>query len=83
MQAVGKHILVELAVEQTENKTPGGIIKPGTSVPPVRHGTVLAIGADVTDEIDVDDFITFGRYAGTDVGHGRLVLTGDDVLLVE
>ena len=77
---IGLRILVE-RVEET-NTTASGIIIPDNAKEKPSRAKVLAIGNDVED-INVDDIVVFGKYAGTELSLDSkeyLVLEVSDVL---
>jgi len=77
---LGDRLLVE-RVEET-NTTASGIIIPDNAKEKPSRAKVLAIGNDVED-INVDDIVVFGKYAGTELSLDSkeyLVLEVSDVL---
>jgi len=74
-QPLGDRLLVERVEEPTT--TASGIIIPDNAKEKPSRGKVLAIGNDVED-VNVDDTVVFGKYAGTD-----LVLDGNEYLVLE
>jgi chaperonin GroES len=76
---------------ENENKSAGGIIIPDTAKEKPQEGKVVAVGAGKLNEkgerlpLDVqeNDRILFGKYAGSDVtinGIEHLILREDDIL---
>jgi chaperonin GroES len=77
---LGDRLLVERVEEATT--TASGIIIPDNAKEKPSRGKVLAIGNDVED-VNVDDIVVFGKYAGTDLvldDREYLVLEVSDVL---
>ncbi len=74
-QPLGDRLLVERVEEATT--TASGIIIPDNAKEKPSRGKVLAIGSDVED-INVDDIVVFGKYAGTD-----LILDDNEYLVLE
>jgi len=72
---LGDRLLVERVEEATT--TASGIIIPDNAKEKPSKGKVLAIGSDVED-VNVDDIVVFGKYAGTD-----LVLDDKEYLVLE
>ena len=85
-------ILVQ-RLEETQEKSGGGIIIPDTAkekpqrgkVTAVGNGTTLDNGTWVALEVKNGDKVLFGKYAGTEVkieGNEYLILREDDILAV-
>jgi chaperonin GroES len=74
-QPLGDRLLVERVEEPTT--TASGIIIPDNAKEKPSRGKVLAIGNDV-EEVNVNDIVVFGKYAGTD-----LVLEDNEYLVLE
>ena len=74
-QPLGDRLLVERVEEATT--TASGIIIPDNAKEKPSRGKVLAIGSDVED-VNVDDIVVFGKYAGTD-----LILDDNEYLVLE
>lgn len=85
-------ILVQ-RLEDTEEKSGGGIIIPDTAkekpqrgkVTAVGNGKILDDGARVKLEVKKGDRVLFGKYAGTEVkieGNEYLILREDDILAI-
>jgi chaperonin GroES len=80
-------------IEESEQKSDGGIIIPDTArekpqrgkVTAVGNGKILDDGTRVELEVKTNDVVLFGKYAGTEVkidGTEYLILREDDVLAV-
>ncbi len=80
-------------LEDTQEKSEGGIIIPDTAkekpqrgkVTAVGNGTTLDDGTRVAIEVKKGDQVLFGKYAGTEVkieGNEYLILREDDILAV-
>ena len=76
-----------------EEKTSGGIIIPDTAKEKPQEGKVVAAGPGKTDdtgkrislEVQKDDRVLFGKYAGTEIkinGVEHLIMREDDILAV-
>ncbi len=85
-------ILVQ-RLEDTQEKSSGGIIIPDTAkekpqrgkVAAVGNGTTLDDGTRVALEVKKGDKVLFGKYAGTEVkieGDEYLILREDDILAI-
>jgi chaperonin GroES len=83
--------LIVKRIEETEQKSVGGIIIPDTAKEKPQEGKVIAVGSGKRNEdgsvqpLDVKrgDHILFGKYAGSEVkldGEEHLILREDDVL---
>ena len=79
-----------LRIEE-EEKTSGGIIIPDTAKEKPQEGRVIAVGPGKTDnegkriplEIQKEDRVLFGKYAGTEIkinGVEHLIMREDDIL---
>ena len=76
---------------EVEDRSPGGIVLPGSAKEKPVMGVVVAVGAGkVLDNgqvraltVKVNDKILFGKYAGTEVNHqgeDYLVMREDDIV---
>jgi len=77
----GPRILIRRADEKKE--TDQGIIIPEQSVEAPQEGTVLAVGPEVADRVQVGQTILFSKYSGTEVelkGEKVLIIHFEDVL---
>lgn len=85
----GNKILVERH-EESEVRSPGGLILPASTREPLNQGDVVAVGkgvlkADGTREpvdVEVGDVVLFGPYAGTEIsveGAKYLLMSASDV----
>jgi chaperonin GroES len=83
--------LIVKRIEETEQKSAGGIIIPDTAKEKPMEGKVIAVGSGKRNEdgsilpLDVKkgDRILFGKYAGSEIkldGEEHLILREDDVL---
>jgi chaperonin GroES len=77
--------------EESEEKTPGGIIIPDTAKEKPQKGKLVAVGPGRMDregkriplEIKAGDRVLFGRYGGTEIkidGVDHLMMRADDIL---
>ncbi len=92
LKPLGDRVLVEI-VEETEQKTAGGLYVPDTAKEKSQRGKVVAIGAGkMTDEgkripmdINVGDTVYFAKYGGTEVsleGKNYSLLSERDILAI-
>ncbi|MBN2790717.1 MAG: co-chaperone GroES [Candidatus Delongbacteria bacterium] len=87
LKPIKDRLVIEL-IEETENKTAGGIIIPDTSVKEkLNMGKVIEVGSDeeLKKEIKKGDTVMFQKYAGNDVKLGEkkyMILKFDDILAV-
>ncbi|MDQ1276966.1 MAG: chaperonin GroES [Thermodesulfobacteriota bacterium] len=85
------HDQVLVIREESEQKTPGGIIIPDTAKEKPQQGKLVAVGPGRMDregkripmEVKVGDRVLFGRYGGTEIkidGVEHLMMRADDIL---
>jgi chaperonin GroES len=85
------HDQVLVIREESEQKTPGGIIIPDTAKEKPLEGKLVAVGPGKMDregkriplEVKVGDRVLFGRYGGTEIkidGVEHLMMRADDIL---
>jgi chaperonin GroES len=85
------HDQVLVIREESEQKTPGGIIIPDTAKEKPLEGKLVAVGPGRLDregeripmEVKVGDRVLFGRYSGTEIkidGVEHLMMRADDIL---
>jgi chaperonin GroES len=85
------HDQVLVIREESEQKTPGGIIIPDTAKEKPQQGKLVAIGPGRMDregkripmEVKVGDRVLFGRYGGTEIkidGVEHLMMRANDIL---
>jgi len=85
------HDQVLVIREESEQKTPGGIIIPDTAKEKPQKGKLVAVGPGRMDregkriplEVKVGDRVLFGRYGGTEIkidGVEHLMMRVDDIL---
>jgi chaperonin GroES len=83
--------LIVKRIDETEQKSAGGIIIPDTAKEKPQEGKVIAVGSGKRNEdgtvqpLDVKkgDRILFGKYAGSEIkidGEEHLILREDDIL---
>jgi chaperonin GroES len=76
---------------EEKDKTPGGILIPGTAREKPQEGKVVAVGPGRWDEngnripleVKEDDRVLFGKYAGNEIkldGVEHLIMREDDIL---
>lgn len=74
LKPLGDRVLVEI-VEETEQKTAGGLYVPDTAKEKSQRGKVIAVGSGktldngtkVAVEVSVGDTVYFAKYGGTEV----------------
>ncbi|WP_278914618.1 co-chaperone GroES [Deinococcus wulumuqiensis] len=92
LKPLGDRVLVEI-VEETEQKTAGGLYVPDSAKEKSQRGKVVAVGAGkMTDEgkripmdINVGDTVYFAKYGGTEVsleGKNYSLLSERDILAI-
>lgn len=81
---LGTNVLV--IVEDTERKTPGGLLLPTRDREAALTARVVAVGADVRAEIKQGDRVLFERYSGTAIRStdkpAVLILDVSDIMAV-
>ena len=89
IQPLGDRVLVEPL--EAEDKTSGGIIIPDTAKEKQQRGKVIAVGKGRVNEdgkitpleVNANDQVLFGRYAGSEIKVGAndyLIIKEDDIL---
>jgi chaperonin GroES len=87
---------VLVRVLDAEEKTPGGIVLPDSAQEKPRQGYVLAVGPGrlnletgerIPMQVDVDDLVLFGQYAGDKTGtelnpNDEIIIREGEVLAV-
>lgn len=92
LKPLGDRILVEI-IEETEQKTAGGLYVPDTAKEKSQRGKVIAVGsgktldsgAKVALEVTVGDTVYFAKYGGTEVtldGKNYSILAERDILAI-
>jgi len=87
LKPIRDRVVLEI-IEETENKTKGGIILPDTSSKEKpQMGKVVAVGndAELKKEIKVGDKVIYPKYSGTEVTIKEvkyLLLKFEDVLAI-
>ena len=81
---LGDRVLIK--VEESEQKTAGGIFIPETAQEKTQEGVVVAVGDD-EDAINVKpkDHVMYDKYAGTSVkvdGEDHLIVKAGDILAI-
>lgn len=64
-QVMGARIVVSLVWPPKDMKTMGGVEIPDNARPKPSHGTVIAVGSKVVDDIKIGDIIFFGHMFGS------------------
>ncbi len=84
IKPLGDRVLVK--IEESEEKTPGGIYIPQTAQEKTQTGIVKAVGDDKDAiKVSVGQKIMYDKYAGTNVklnGEEHLILKMSDVLAI-
>lgn len=78
IKPLADRVLVEPAA--AEEKTPGGIIIPGTAQEKPQKGKVVAVGPGKKEEplvVKIGDHVLYGKYGGTE-----LTLAGKEYLIM-
>ena len=92
LKPLGDRILVEI-IEETEQKTAGGLYVPDTAKEKSQRGKVVAVGSGKTLdngtklalEVSVGDTVYFAKYGGTEVtleGKNYSILAERDILAI-
>ncbi|MFC6591910.1 co-chaperone GroES [Deinococcus lacus] len=94
LKPLGDRVLIEI-IEETEQKTAGGLYVPDTAKEKSQRGKVVAVGSGkvldngqrIAPEVSVGDTVYFAKYGGTEVsldGKNYSILAERDILaLVE
>jgi chaperonin GroES len=84
IKPLGDRVLIK--VQQSEQKTAGGIYIPQTAQEKTQEGIVLAVGDDKDAiKVKVKDVVLYDKYAGTTIkveGEEQLVLKAADILAI-
>jgi chaperonin GroES len=82
VKPLGDRVLIK--VQQSEQKTAGGIYIPQTAQEKTQEGLVLAVGDDKDAiKVKVKDHVIYDKYAGTTIkvgGEDQLILKNSDIL---
>jgi chaperonin GroES len=92
LKPLGDRIVIEV-VEESEQKTKGGLFIPDTAKEKSQRGKVVAVGSGrtldsgtkVAVEVKVGDVVYFAKYGGTEVnveGVDYTILSERDILAV-
>ena len=92
IKPLGDRVIVKPS-EETEGKTPGGIIIPDTAKEKPQEGKIAAVGPGRTDDngkiipmnLKVGDKVLYSKYGGTEIkyeGENYLIMSESDVLAV-
>ncbi|AZI41560.1 co-chaperone GroES [Deinococcus psychrotolerans] len=93
LKPLGDRVLVEV-IEETEQKTAGGLFVPDTAKQKSQRGKVIAVGSGktldngtkVAVEVSVGDTVHFAKYGGTEVtldGKEYSLFSERDLLAIE
>ncbi|MDD2560451.1 MAG: co-chaperone GroES [Bacteroidales bacterium] len=84
LKPLSDRVLVKPAA--AEQKTAGGIIIPDSAKEKPLKGEIIAVGPGTKDEtmqVEVGDFVLYGKYSGTEVeldGEKFLIMRQSDIL---
>lgn len=86
IRPLGDRVLVKRVAGQ--EKTESGLFIPDAAQEKTQKGAVVAVGAGRRDkegklvpmDVKVNDFVYFGKYAGTEAGEDYLIIREDDIL---
>lgn len=92
IRPLGDRVIIK-RLEETEQKTSGGIIIPESAKEKPMRGTVIAVGTGKEKEdggkipldVKVGEEVLFGKYAGSEVkidGEELLIMRQDDILAI-
>ena len=92
LKPLGDRVLVEI-IEETEQKTAGGIYVPDSAKEKSQRGKVIAVGTGKTTdsgvkvalEVKAGDTVYFAKYGGTEVtleGKNYSILAERDILAI-
>ena len=92
LKPLGDRVLVEI-IEETEQKTAGGLYVPDSAKEKSQRGKVIAVGAGkmtddgkrITMDVNVGDTVYFAKYGGTEVtleGKNYSILSERDILAI-
>lgn len=90
LKPLGDRVLVEI-IEETEQKTAGGLFVPDTAKEKSQRGRVISVGSGklldngtrVALDVNVGDTVYFAKYGGTEVnldGKNYSILSERDIL---
>lgn len=83
LQPVNQHVVIDITIENKEQRTAGGIIIPDTSREKPQMASVIAIGVIDNPEVVPGDVVIFKAYSGTEIdfeGRKYLILPYADIL---
>jgi len=86
LKPLADRVLIKLV--EHEEKTAGGLYIPETAKEKAQVGKVVAVGKGrvgkdgerVPLDVAVGNTVYFGKYAGTEAGHGHLIVREDEIL---
>ena len=92
LMPLGDRVVIEI-IEESEQKTAGGLIVPDTAKEKSQRGKVIAVGTGktldsgtkVAIEVSVGNTVYFAKYGGTEVSDGGktyTILSERDILAV-
>ncbi len=92
LMPLGDRVVIEI-IEESEQKTAGGLIVPDTAKEKSQRGKVIAVGTGktldsgtkVAVEVQVGNTVYFAKYGGTEVSDGGktyTILSERDILAV-
>ncbi|MBQ2745774.1 MAG: co-chaperone GroES [Lachnospiraceae bacterium] len=83
LKPLGDRLVIKQVV--AEETTKSGIVLPGQTKEKPQEATVVAVGKDVKEELNVGDTIVYSKYAGTNVkvdDEEYIIVKEEDVLAV-
>ena len=92
LKPLGDRVVIEI-IEESEQRTAGGLYVPDTAKEKSQRGKVVAVGSGktldngskVAVEVAVGDTVYFAKYGGTEVSEGGVtytILSERDILAV-
>ena len=83
LKPLGDRLVIKQVV--AEETTKSGIVIPGQTKEKPQEATVVAVGKDVKEELNVGDTVVYSKYAGTNVkvdDEEYIIVKEEDVLAV-
>lgn len=83
LQPVNQHVVIDITIENKEQRTAGGIIIPDISREKPQMAPLVAIGIMDNPEVVPGDVVIFKPYSGTEIdfeGRKYLILPYADIL---
>lgn len=83
VKPIGDRVL--LSIEESEEKTKGGLFIPQTAQEKTQTGVVVAVGDDEEIKVKKGDKVMFDKYAGTNIqidDKDHLIISMSDIIAV-